>query len=108
MAMMMGRRPGGACMCKLCVPPKYRGHPGIRGSYRATENRTWREDVRDLPQGESWLDFMLDNASFGGVPAARLSYWEAMDCLEEIHEGYPTPPGFDGAWSTESGDVSYG
>lgn len=100
MGMMMDRHPSGYCVCDRCATRDYR--ESTRGSYRAREEREWREDMRDLPQGESWIGEMLEIASFSGVPAADLSYWDAMDCLEEINDDYPTPPGFNGVWSTDS------
>lgn len=103
MAMMMDRSPHGYCCCKVCVPPKYRQQ--VRSVYRARERRAWREDVRDLDQGHSPLSEALEITSFSGVPATGLSYWEAMDLIEEIDEDYPTPPGFDGEWSTDSAHV---
>lgn len=96
--MLMSRRSSGLCLCKMCVPPKHRKR--VRGTYRATANRSWRQDVRDLDQGQSWLGEELEILSLSGTPASELSYWEAMDRIEDISDSYPLPYGFDGTWSS--------
>lgn len=110
MPMMMDRdhSGGGHCNCKLCLKPGDRRT--LRGPYRADEDRQWREDVRDLPQGESWMHDMF-NAYYAHDGGGKwddklldtLPYWMAIKYLDEGFDGPDQlPPGFNGAWSTFS------
>lgn len=93
MARMLNRSRYSPCGCHTCRDST----PHANGQNRLREEREWREDVRELPQGQAWLDEIFEAEGLSDLP-----YWEAVDRFEAMYDGPDVlPPGFAGTWSTE-------